>query len=161
MTRFSQKYTIVSLLEDVEEGYLFASSDWPLHTTLIDTFATNLSVESLCQLLENVAKTLKSTQTNVIGDEYFGPNRNIHVKLIEKTNYLEKLHNVLFDQLSHGNLKLNDPQYSKDGYLPHVTVQKRAQVGIGDEVLINNLALIDMFPRDNSHVRKILKKVAL
>lgn len=161
MQKFTQKYTIICLLEDVEEGFSYSSSDWPLHTTFVDTFATDWDVETIKQKLEDTAKTLTSTNTKGIGDEYFGQNNEVHVILLEKNADMKNIHYALLETLKQSNLKLNDPQYSEDGFLPHSTVQKHAAVKVGEEVKITNLALIDMFPNEDPYQRKVLKVVKL
>lgn len=161
MQKFTQKYTIICLFEDVEEGFSYSSSDWPLHTTFVDTFAIDWDVTTIKQKLEEVAKNLSATTTTGIGEEYFGPNKEVHVILLEKNSDMKNIHYKLLDTLKQGKLKLNDPQYSEDGYLPHSTVQKHATVKIGEEVKINNLVLIDMFPDEDPYQRKVLKVVKL
>ena len=157
MQKFTQKYTIICLLEDIEEGASFASSNWPLHTTLVDTFAIDWSLETLQNKIFEVAREQDSISTKGVGDEYFGPDNEVHVILLEKNEDLKTIHYALLQKLKEGNLRLNDPQYSEDGYLPHSTVQKHRQVEAGGAVSINNLALIDMFPNEDPYQRKVLK----
>jgi hypothetical protein len=156
-----QKYTIICLLEEIDEGHGFASTDWPLHTTFVDTFAVDWDVETLKQKLVEVASELRSGSTAGVKDEYFGPNKEIHVVLLKKNDNMKDIHYKLLDKLKSGNLELNDPQFSKEGFLPHATVQKHAQIDVGAEVSINNLVLIDMFPDEDPYQRKVLKKVNL
>jgi len=157
MQKFTQKYTVICLLEDVEEGYSFSSSDWPLHTTLVDTFAIDWDVETLQKKILELAQEQISTSTKGLKDEYFGPNKEVHVILLEKNEGLKTIHYALLQKLKDGNILLNDPQYSEEGYLPHSTVQKHSQVKLGDTVSIDNLALIDMFPNEDPYQRKVLK----
>jgi len=161
MQKFTQKYTIICLLEAIEEGFTYSSSGWPLHTTFVDTFAIDWDIETIKQKLEDISHVIKSATIKGVRDEYFGQNKEVHVILLEKNSDMKDIHYRLLDQLKPGNLKLNDPQFSEDGYRPHATVQKHAQVRIGDEVKINNLALIDMFPDENPYLRKVLKIVNL
>lgn len=161
MQKFTQKYAIICLLEDIQEGYTYPSSDWPLHVTFVGTFAINWDVETIKQKLEQAAKEIKCATTKGIGDEYFGPNNEVHVILLEKNSSMNSIHRKLLDLLKQGNLKLNDPQFSEDGYLPHSTIQKHAKVERGEEIKINNLALIDMYPDEDPYQRRVLKLVKL
>ncbi|MEI7632577.1 MAG: 2'-5' RNA ligase family protein [bacterium] len=161
MQKFTQKYTIICLLEDIEEGYNFHYSNWPLHTTLIDTFAIDWDVNTLQTKLQEVAQEQNSTTTTGTQSEYFGPNKEVHVTLLNKNEDLKSIHYALMQKLNEGNLILNDPQYHEEGYLPHSTVQKLKQVKVGEKVNINNLALIDMFLNEDPHERKILKIIKL
>ena len=47
MQNFTQKYTIICLLEEIPEGYEFSSNTGPLHVTLADTFSIEWSVDML------------------------------------------------------------------------------------------------------------------
>lgn len=161
MQKFTQKYTIICLFEDVKEGYNFPSSDWPIHTTFVDTFASDLSKPLLIKEFTDITAGLKELKTNGVKDEYFGPNKEIHVVLLEKNTEIVAMHYHLINKLKEHGLKLNDPQYSEDGFLPHSTVQEHGQINIGDEVAVTNLALVDMFPDEDPYHRKILKVVQL
>ncbi len=161
MQQFTQKYTIICLFEDIEEGYEFSSNSWPLHSTLVDTFAIDWDKLTLVSKLQEIASTLKSLSSKAIKDEYFGPDKNVHVVLIEKTADLVALHYAIVSALKTGGLKFNDPQYNEEGFLPHATVQKHMSVKPGDLIRYANLALIDMFPDKDPYQRKILKIIRL
>lgn len=161
MQKFTQKYTIICLLEDVDEEYEFSSSSWPLHLTLADVFAIDWSEEVLKEKLVEIASTLKPVTSKATRDEYFGPNQDVHVVLVEKTNDLVSMHYHIVNLLKKGDIKFNNPQYSEEGFFPHSTVQKRAMVKPGDTVRVQNIALVDMFPDENPYQRKILKVVNL
>ncbi len=161
MQKFTQKYTIISILEDVEEGYEFSSSNWPLHTTIVDTFAIDWSVPKLSKKLEEMALTTKSIKTRVTKDEYFGPERTVHVVLLDKVSELASLHYRILDSLKGGGVTLNDAHFSEKGFAPHITVQEHTKLMLNDIITIHNIALIDMFPDENPYQRKILRAVKL
>lgn len=156
MEIFTQKYCIVSLLEDRAEGYEYSSSKWPLHVTIADTFSIEWDIDALVTELKNMAKDLNPVFTKGVGDKYFGPDKNIQVTLLEKNPELIHLHYQIIGLLKRAGVKFNDPQYSDEGFLPHSTVQLHTRVKIGEIVQIRNLALIDMFPDKDAYSRKIL-----
>lgn len=47
MGQFTQKYAIVQFFEDIEEGYVYSSNNWPLHSTVVDTFAIKWSIDEM------------------------------------------------------------------------------------------------------------------
>lgn len=159
MQKFSQKYTIICLLEDKNEGYEFLFSDWPLHVTLADTFAVEWDADRLKSELKNIAKNLGVIQSAAIRSHYFGSEKRVHVILIDKTIELESMHNSIVNALKNGDVIFNDPQFNEEGFLPHSTVQKHARVKVGERIKFNNLALVDMFPDKDPYRRKILKLV--
>lgn len=157
--QFSQKYTIIQLLEEVEDGTIYSSNAWPLHTTLVDTFAVDWSEERVVEELEHYLANVKPFSTKANGEEHFGANGEVHVILLEKTDDLSNLHSGLTDALQSGGLKLNDPQFAGEGFLPHATVQPHARLNIGDEVSYGALSLIDMFPDEDPYMRKVIKTI--
>jgi 2'-5' RNA ligase len=159
--KFTQKYTIIQLFEDLEDGYEFSSDAWPLHSTLVDVFAIDWSVDEMVSHLNNLLSTHMTAPTVVIGSDSFGPQKQIQVTLLDRTDALVRLHNDVVDLLSEGGLKLNDPQYAREGFLPHATVQKHAKLNIDDKVTFNALSIIDMYPNENPYGRKILKTIKI
>jgi len=63
--------------------------------------------------------------------------------------------------LEQGDLKLNDPQLAREGFLSHATVQKHARLNKGDRVTFNALTLIDMFPDENPYQRRVVKTIRI
>jgi len=159
--KFTQKYTIIQLFEDIDDGYEFSSDAWPLHATLVDTFAIDWSVDEMVTHLDDLLSTHSTASSTVIGSDSFGSQKQVQVSLIERTNALMRLHTDVIEALERGGLKLNDPQYARKGFLPHATVQKHAKLNIGDKVNFNAISIVDMFPNKNPYGRKILKTVKI
>ncbi len=158
---FTQKYTIIQLFEDISEGTQFASDNWPLHATIVDTFAVDWDVPTMIEQLENMLAKHTGANSKVKGDQFLGPERQTPVSLIEKTDSLLKLHYDIIELPEKGGLELNDPHFAREGFLPHATVQKHARLHEGDEVVFNALTVIDMFPDGDPYQRKILKTISI
>ncbi len=159
MQPFTQKYTIIQLFEDVQDGYEFTSDNWPLHSTIVNTFSIDWDVPTIISELEKVIIGRKSISTTAVGYTYFGSDQQVKVTLLNKSSDLSTLHYDLIKLLNTGGLRLNDPQYALDGFLPHATVQKNMRINIGDEVIFNSVSLIDMFPSQDAYKRKIIKTI--
>lgn len=159
MQEFGQKYVIVQLLEEVAEGTEFVMSEWPLHVTVVGVFAIDWSVPEMTERLTTLLMGRSSVVAHAMGEAYFGPNEDIRVTLLEKTEELAKLHSDICALLERGRLKLNDPQFAREGFRPHATVQKRGMLNSGDEVTFEALSIIDMFPGGDPEKRKVLKTV--
>ena len=56
MGQFTQKYAIVQFFEDIEEGYVYSSNNWPLHSTVVDTFAIKWSIDEMVVKLTEALK---------------------------------------------------------------------------------------------------------
>lgn len=161
MQKFSQKYTIICLLEEIMEGHEFSSTNWPLHITLADTFSISKSSKDLIRLIVKLAKKFSPINIESTNNEFFGPNQDIKVTVYENNEYITKLHFEILDALQYLGVVFNDPQYTREGYKPHSTVQKHNEIKVGTKELISNLAIVDMFHNKDSNQRKILKKVIL
>lgn len=157
MEKFTQKYCLVAFLEDVAERHQYHYSSWPLHTTLADVFAVPLTTQELLQLLTNCIPVLHSVKTKAEDDRFFGPEKQVRVTLLHKTKEITALHEDIITELKKAGAVFNDPQYTLDGFLPHVTVQRHARVQAGDDVHIQSIGLVDMFPDGDGHERKVLK----
>lgn len=161
MAGFTQKYAVIQLFEPMPVGTQFASDSWPLHSTIVDTFAIDLSVATMKHQLERLLEKQRPAYSIAEGDAFFGPEKQTHVMLLRQTETLKKLHYDVISLLEHGGLMLNDPQFAREGFLPHATVQKHARLRKGDEVSFTALTIIDMFPDSNPYQRKVLATIPL
>jgi len=161
MQNFTQKYTIIQLFEDISEGTQFSSDNWPLHSTLVDTFAIGWNVPTMIRNLEKLLTNMSAATSIVEGDTFFGLNQTTQVALLRKSDSLLKLHNDVVTILQKGDLKLNDPQFAGTGFVPHSTVQKHARLHEGDQVIFDALTIIDMFPDESPYQRKVLKTIKI
>ena len=161
MQQFTQKYTIIQLFKDIPEGTQFSASNWPLHVTIADTFAIDWDVPTMVEKLTQLLSSRTSATSVVENDRFFGDQRPVRVALLKKTDDLVKLHQDVIKVLERGGWKPNDPQFAKEGFLPHSTVQKHTRLNKGDEVIFNALTIIDMFPGENPYQRRVIKTIKI
>lgn len=161
MEKFTQKYAIIQLFEDVPVGAEFSASSWPLHSTVADTFATDWDVPTMVEELMKMLRDYNQVTSVVENDAFFGDHEQVQVALLRKTDDLMRLHYNVIKLLEQGGWTPNDPQFAKDGFLPHSTVQKHARLNKGDEVVFNALSLIDFFPGKDPYQRKVLATVKI
>lgn len=161
MQKFTQKYAIIQLFEDMPVGVQFSASSWPLHSTIADTFAIDWDaptmVAELTEMLSNHEQAMSVAEDDVL----FGDQGQVHVVLLQKTDSLMRLHRNVIAVLEQGGWKPNDPQFAKDGFLPHSTVQNHARLKKGDEITFNALSIIDFFPDEDPYERKILATIKI
>lgn len=156
--RYSQKYCLVSFLEPVIDGTEFAMTEWPLHVTLADAFAINLFETGIESKLVKLFKDFSVMSTRAKNEAVLGTTQ---VVLLEKSRELLRLHNSIIDILASEGAKFNTPEFTKEGFLPHCTIQKNVRLRIGDEVMLGAVALIDMFPDKNWRQRKVINTFGL
>lgn len=156
MPSFTQKYTIVQLIEDLPDGYEYSMKDWPLHVTLADVFAIDGVWTDLLKDLERRFKSQATFFSDLVANDLFGEYRSIKVKLLRKTDELQKLHDNIIRVLERHDVAFNSPQYTKAGFKPHLTEQSNGSLHIGDIVELRSITLIDMFPNEDPYRRKVL-----
>lgn len=161
MQKFTQKYTIIQFFEDVPEGTQFSASSWPLHATIADTFAIDWDVPTMIEKLTELLSAHATATSVVEEDRFFGDQGQVQVALLKKTDDLVKLHYDVIECLTQGGWKPNDPQFAKEGFLPHSTVQKHARPNKGDKVSFIALTIIDMFPGGDPYQRKVIKTIKI
>ena len=161
MQKFTQKYTIVQFFDDITEGYEYSSDSWPLHSTIVDTFAIDWSVDEMADRLKEALKNHEIAESMAEDDRLFGEQGQVRVVLLNRSKSLVKLHQDVLNALEEGGLKLNDPQFAHDGFLPHATVQKHARINKGDKVRFTALSIVDMFPDEDPYKRKVLKTITV
>ena len=159
MEKFTQKYSIVSFFDDFEDGYEFHYSSWPLHVTLADTFSIGTDINKVMDELELLMTPMKSLTLAVGEDAYFGPDKDVHVVLLNMSAELIKMHYEIVNLLKNNGLVFNDPQYQEEGYLAHIAVRPDTLLSNGESVVINKLSIVDMFPSNDGYQRKILKTI--
>lgn len=158
---FTQKYAIIAPLEALEEGAEFPSSGWPLHITLADTFALKRQDTDFDSKFRTLLAQQKPVTAIVGEDELFGPEKQTRVALLIPNQELKALHYSIVNLLKQAGAIFNNPEYNEDGFRPHSTVQPRTRLNKGEQITIDSLCLIDMFPDDDPYQRKVLTKIKL
>jgi 2'-5' RNA ligase len=161
MQKFTQKYTIVAFLEEMHEGAEYPSSQWPLHVTVADTFAVGWKATDLSEKLSLLSDRHAPSVVTAAHDEHFGPERQTQVTILKVNDELTALHYDVVALLEDAGAVFNNPQYTREGFRAHITVQPHARLDEGDYVMLDNLAIVDMFPREDPYLRKVISIVKL
>src|SRR5690606_1263291 len=118
----------------------YSSDSWPLHSTVVDTFAIDWSIDKIIDRLAMILQGYTVASSKAEGDSYFGEDGQVQVALLHRSDSLVALHRAILATLEGGGLKLNDPQFARDGFLPHATVQQHARLNRGDNVQFTALS---------------------
>jgi 2'-5' RNA ligase len=153
--KFKQKYTIVQLIDPLPDAAEWGVENWPLHITIADIFAIDGDSTDILKALKNI-KINKVIEAKVVGDAFWGPEKNVHVKLVENTADLYNLHKQIIESLQSLNVDFNSPGFVIEGFKPHSTVQDKKSLEDRQLVRFNCLTLIDMFPDENGYKRRII-----
>jgi hypothetical protein len=151
--KLTQKWCIIALLEDIDKDYSFHMSEYPLHITLAgvhDVVWNEKLISEFEKCLQGVsAFTVEPTQRGTLG--------TTEVVLIDKSNELFDLHSQIIEILEANGAVFNNPEWQRDGYIPHYTIQNHASVATGQTLTIDNVVLVDMFHNQDGKQRKITK----
>ncbi len=149
---YSQKYTLVAFLKPIQISTEFKMSDWPLHITLADVFAIELT-NTITQQLTDLFARQSQIKLSVGEDAILGTTK---VALIKKNGELQILHNKIIDLLELNGAEFNSPEFTREGFLPHSTIQRSGRLNIGDGVEITSVSIVDMLPGGDWQQRKVL-----
>lgn len=159
---YLQKYTLVQFLEAVEGAAEFSMAQWPLHITMADVFAIDLKNVRLNERLAGLLAAMQPFTVTVGELADLGPPASpTRVRLIDPSNELRALHETLINFLEGHEAVFNTPEYTRKGFLPHVTVQGAAHLPFGTLVSIHCLSLVDMFPGGDHTRREVLASFPL
>lgn len=156
----SQKYVIVHFIEKSKVTKEFPSSEWPLHITLLANFLIP-EVELLKTKLADFAKHAKPLAITASGEALFGPNKDVHVSLIEPDKSILELHDGLLSTAMELGAVFDEPNFNGAGYRPHATIQIKSRLLDKQMVNLDNFSLVDMYPNKDINRRKIIETYKL
>ena len=155
MDEYSQKYTLVSLIDPMLEGTVFHYSDWPQHVTIVDTFSCDLEYIMGVRDIVNATSPIE-----IAGNEhrvFSDLGRSIPVILMTRTAEIVKLHEAILDYLLEKGAVLNSSEFARRGFLPHTAAKDSTKIGVGTKVVLSSVSIVDMFVDGDWQKRKVLK----
>jgi len=161
MQKLTQKWAVIAPLEKVTDGDIFYYTDFPLHITLAGVFAVDLEGAELAQALADSLRDQHAIRVTSHQKDWFGPNKDVGVMKIIMSQNLMNLYNTIHNGLLSLGAVFNEPQYEGEGYLAHATDQKSAVLKPQEHVVIDSIALVDLFPNNDGYQRKIFKTITL
>lgn len=157
----TQKYVIVKFLEPIADGSEFDAKHWPLHVTLASNFVIDRKAVRLFEELTELATSEKPVTTAASEDDYFGPEKQVHVTTLTMTPELQSLHSRIIALLKSLGAIFDEPQYQETGYRAHTTVQAEKRLHKGETVVVDELTVVDMLPHNDISRRKTMKTIKL
>lgn len=161
MEEFRQKWAIVALLEDIKDGAVFHYTEFPLHITLAGVFAIDKNGLWLAEGLTNLLTEQKMFEVHTDKKDAFGPNKDVAVMKIVKTQELIGLYNMIHEWLLESGAIYHEPEYQGNNYLPHSTFQKSSLLNENETREIKSVSIIDLFPNGDGYQRKVFKTIEL
>ncbi|TFD09390.1 2'-5' RNA ligase family protein [Cryobacterium sp. TMT1-66-1] len=135
---------IVAPLEALTVGDSFPVSRFPLHLTVLPPFLVNIDLAALWQVVAAVSESTEPLLAEVTGQGGFGANGEIAVGLIRPIASLLEAHSRLTEALMPLGWVAKEPQYSGEGYRPHITGNNERAVRSGEVFILQELAIVEM-----------------
>lgn len=159
MEKLTQKWCVIALLEDTYEGYEFHKGEWLLHITLAGVHAVGWHSEQLQEDFSKLIQSFAAFTVTSLEQGHLGPkSAPTKVVFIEKSDELMSLHEKIISYLEEHGADFNNPEWTREGYIPHSTVKRHdMKLETNTAYTIRNLALVDMFPNENGDRRKIYR----
>jgi 2'-5' RNA ligase len=157
----TQRYVIIKLMEKLQDGDEFLPENYPLHITIVPSFQLERMDDTLLGKIKQLCNNLKTFSLTAGEDEFFGPNKEVHVTTMIMNDELEELHTSLVSILSDADAIFDEPQYMLENYRAHATIQQAKRLNIGDTVMVSEITIIDKLPNGNPRKRKLLKTIHL
>ena len=158
MTKYTQKWTLAALFDPLDDGTQYHMSEWPLHTTLADVFAVDITGTTLLTEIETLLNQTSALTVRPLRNTQLGSHDSpVDVTLLEPTDELISLHTALVRLLETHGAVFNTPEYTRDGFLPHVTVRGKQFLKPDTELHIKSVSLIDLFPNSDWQQRKVVR----
>ena len=153
----TQRYVIIKLLEKLQDGDEFLPENYPLHITIVPSFQLEKMNDALLGKIKQLCNDLKPFSLTAGEDEFFGPNREVHVTTMIMNDELKELHANLVSILSDAGAIFDESQYMLENYRAHATVQETVRLNEGDSIIFDSITVIDKLPNGLPTKRKLLK----
>ncbi len=155
------RLVVVLPLQPLTVGDGFSLSDWPLHVTVAPTFVVTADLNAVTAALTPVLRSQRTLRVEVGRDEGFGRSGRIPVSVVEPTPRLNDLHCRLVAVLSDIGAVFDDPEFIGPNYRAHVTKTRAAQSHPGEELTLTQAAIVDMEPKGDGRLRRVVWAVPL
>lgn len=153
------KYGFATLLENHPVGYEYRGDNIPVHLTHVDSFQVDLNLQELELRLQKALVGQKAFSVKALRDEFYGPDKDIPVTVLELTPELQELHTKIMDMLQSEGVFFKNLHFHRDGFMPHVSVYGDRRVAVGDDVLIKDISIATKLSEEENAKRRILATI--
>lgn len=150
------RLVVVLPLSPLQSGESFAVQSWPLHITVLAPFLTDAAPDEVAAAIAAAASG-HTALTAVAGpEEMFGRRENVPVTVVVENEELTRLHRTLVEALRPLAASPEERAFTGPNFRAHVTVKDHDRVHEGDELVLTQIALVDMAPRAMPRGRSVL-----
>ena len=154
----ADKYLIALEINEVQEGAVLEKL--PLHSTVMHWFEVGRPADTIVDVVHAVADE-QPPVLMVSGDaDLFGPSGDVPVNRIRNAEPVASLHRKLFAKLSDTDVQHEAPQWTLEGFNPHVSVVNGERFNTGDRHLATHIYAV-VADADNSQKKHVITRAEL
>jgi hypothetical protein len=150
------EFLVTCHADPIEKGQQFLHG-LPLHLTIQQYFKMQNRIPEFVETLKELAANTR--QLYVIGAEeaMLGPKNDVPVRRVRDLGggALVSFHLQTWDLLQRFGAILQNPEWAKNGYNPHMALVKNVDFGAGDEKLLKTVELIERLPNKTKKVTDV------
>lgn len=124
----------------------------PLHMTLVPWFKTPMAPQYLISKVKPAIESLASVTTTTTHEDLFGPNIDIPVMRLQKTQTLVDLHQALLDIVINTGGQLDTKWTGPDKWQPHVTHKPDRRMLAGEKLSVDAIDLLNRAGRNSGRL---------
>lgn len=148
------RFVVVLPLVPLAAGDEFTVSDWPLHVTLVEPFATEHPAGVVADAVRTATTGAAVVRATAGEEAMFGRRRDVPVTIVRDGGELAALRVHTLCALRRAGI---DTGHVRADFRPHVTRKHHGRLHAGDRVTLDTVALIDMRPPEGSHHRRVVE----
>ncbi len=126
----------------------------PLHMTALHWFATERDVGDIIKSAEVALGDIGKIATTATQESLFGPEHDIPVTQLERTEGLLRLHTNLIWAMRNLGAQFDERWTGEKNWNPHVTHKPNRRMNPGDSLLIDDIDLI--YRNGENGIRRII-----
>jgi 2'-5' RNA ligase len=135
-------YVVISSF-DKHPKQNYTLRDLPLHLTLSNIFYSDLTTVEIMARLKPLTHKFKQFEVTAKSREMFGPQQDVPVTEIIKSEQLQDMHKGIAAVLGE-DMKYQSPEFAGANYRPHVSDQPAGIVAINEKLTVNNLTFVEI-----------------
>lgn len=147
------RFVVVLPLVPLAAGDEFTVADWPLHVTLVEPFQAESTPAAVAEVVGRVAVRAEVVHATGGEEAMFGRRRDVPVTLVREGGALTPLRELTRAALRAAGADLGPERLE---FRPHVTRKHGRQLRLGEPVVLDTVALVDMHPVAGSHHRSVV-----
>ncbi len=146
---------------DIESGTY--ENHLPLHCTILRwTRVDNLSLKDLLNKLKDIISGFNAIKLDLTEEALFGEDDVVEVVKVDKNQQLDKLHKDLLNMMTQSfRGVIQSPQWSDDGYNPHITKVGDSDINPGQSMLATKLFVVLKTKNGNKIKKSVISKIDL